>query len=131
MMRPQHPLAVKGVKPGELYCVGMSMKRRGGGCIFNKVRFRVNGKNISGNGKNISARVQSLAMRQPRKDDVWRSGEIVVRVPEGADEIYFDISAEVNAKKGYYEYKDFTVYKIGDPLPLWPAESLRERTYGK
>jgi hypothetical protein len=123
-MRPQHPLSVKGVKPGELYCVGMSMKRRGGGYAYNNVRFR-------GNGTNVVSRTQTIAMRQPRRDDVWRSGEVVVRVPEGADEIYFDVRAEVNAKTGYYEYKDFTVYKIGEPLPVWPAESLREGTYWK
>ena len=123
-MRPQHPLSVKGVKPGELYCVGMSMKRRGGGYAYNNVRFR-------GNGTNVVSRTQTVAMRQPRRDDVWRSGEVVVRVPEGADEIYFDVRAEVNAKTGYYEYKDFTVYKIGEPLPAWPAESLREGTYWK
>ena len=123
-MRPQHPLAVKGVKPGELYAVGMSMKRRGGGYAYNNVRFR-------GNGTNVASRTQTIAMRQPRKDDVWRSGEVVVRVPEGADEICFDVRAEVNAKTGHYEYKDFTVYKIGEPLPVWPAESLREGTFWK
>ena len=78
--RPQEPLSVKGVKPGELYSVGLSMKRRGGGWASNKVCFR-------GAGTNVPARVQSLAMRQERKDNVWRSGEIVVRVPEGADEM--------------------------------------------
>ena len=122
--RPQEPLSVKGVKPGELYSVGLSMKRRGGGWAFNKVCFR-------GAGTNVPGRVQSLAMRQPRKDNVWRSGEIVVRVPEGADEMYFDISAEVGVKVGYYEYKDFKVYKIGEPLPVWPAECLREKTWGR
>lgn len=80
---------------------------------------------------NVPGRVQSLAMRQERKDNVWRSGEIVVRVPDGADEMYFDISAEVGAKVGYYEYKDFKVYKIGEPLPVWPAECLREKTWGR
>jgi hypothetical protein len=102
----------------------MSMKRRGGGYAYNNVRFR-------GNGTNVASRTQTIAMRQPRQDDVWRSGEVVVRVPEGADEIYFDVRAEVNAKTGHYEYKDFTVYKIGEPLPVWPAESLREGTYWK
>ena len=30
-----------------------------------------------------------------------------------------------------YEYKDFVVYKIGEALPVWPAESLREGSYWK
>ena len=119
-MRPQDPMVVKGLKPGELYSVGLSMKRRGGGVVFTNVRFR-------GNGRDIETFVPMLTMNQPRKDNLWRSGEIVVRVPEGADEMYLDISAEVYSKVGYYEFKDFTVYKIGDPLPVWPEEALREK----
>ena len=123
-MRPQDPMVVKGLKPGELYSVGLSMKRRGGGVVFTNVRFR-------GNGRDIETFVPMLTMNQPRKDNLWRSGEIVVRVPEGADEMYLDISAEVFFKVGYYEFKDFTVYKIGEPLPVWPEEALREKTYGR
>ena len=70
----------------------------------------------------------AIAMSQPRvEEDVWRSGEVVVRVPEGADEIYFDIDAEITEGHSRFEFRDFKVYKIGEPLPVWPPEALREK----
>ena len=112
-------VSVKGVKPGELYCVGFSMKRRSAGVVFASVRFKSDGK--------VLGAKKAIAMGSPVKDDAWRSGEAVVRVPEGADEIYFDIYCELYEGDGYFEFKDFTVYKIGDPPPVWPEESLREK----
>ena len=112
-------LSKKGVKPGELYSVGLSMKRRGAGVVFASVRFKSGGK-VLGSKK-------AIAMNSPLKDGVWRSGEAVVRAPEGADELYFDIYCELYEGDGYLEFKDFTVYKIGDPPPVWPEESLREK----
>jgi hypothetical protein len=112
-------VSVKGVTPGELYSVGLSMKRRGAGVVFASVRFKSGGK-VLGSKK-------AIAMNSPLKDGVWRSGEAVVRIPEGADELYFDIYCELHEGDGYFEFKDFTVYKIGDPPPVWPEESLREK----
>lgn len=43
-----------------------------------------------------------------------------MRVPEGADEICFDISAKLNEGTDTFEFDRFTIYKIGDPLPVWP-----------
>jgi hypothetical protein len=122
-MRPEQEVRVKGVKPGELYSVGLSMKRRGPGYVFIKARFR-------GNGESVKSKEEfpSIAMSQPRvEEDVWRSGEVVVRVPEGADEIYFDIEAEITEGYSRFEFRDFKVYKIGEPLPVWPPEALREK----
>ena len=50
-----------------------------------------------------------------------------MRVPEGADEIYIDAQAEITAGHTRIELKDFKVYKIGEPLPVWPEEALREK----
>ena len=117
-----HDIAVKGVKPGELYTVGLSMKRRGPGYVFLYPRFRGNGEKVKSN-----VVVPQIVMTAPREDDVWQSGEVVVRVPEGADEIYIDVQAEITAGHTRIELKDFKVYKIGEPLPVWPEEALREK----
>ena len=120
---PKKEVCVKGVKPGELYSVGLSMKRRGPGYVYISVRFRGNGEIVKS-----KERFPSIAMSEPRDaEDVWRSGEVVVRVPEGADEIYLDISTEIIEGHSRMEFRDFKVYKIGDPLPVWPPEALREK----
>jgi hypothetical protein len=48
-----------------------------------------------------------------------------VRVPEGADELYLQIKAEITNDATEIELGDFKVYRIGDPLPVWPAEFER------
>ena len=115
-------LSVKGVKPGELYAAGLSMKRRGPGFVFLNIRFR--GEEGEIKSKEI---VPSIVMRGPRQEDVWQSGEVVFRIPAGANEFYYEIAAEVTADHTAIEIGDFTAYKIGDPLPVWPAECLREK----
>ena len=117
-----HDLVVKGVKPGELYTVGLSMKRRGPGFVFLNTRFRGNGEEVKSN-----CRIPQIVMRGPRIDDVWQSGEVVVRVPDGADELYIDVRAELTQGYTRVELDDFKVYKIGEPLPVWPAETVREK----
>ena len=117
-----HDLVVKGVKPGELYTVGLSMKRRGPGFVFLNTRFRGNGEEVKSN-----CRIPQIVMTGPRIDDVWQSGEVVVRVPDGADELYIDVRAELTQGYTRVEFSDFKVYKIGEPLPVWPAETVREK----
>ena len=117
-----HDLAVKGVKPGELYTVGLSMKRRGPGFVFLNTRFRGNGEEVKSN-----CRIPQIVMTGSRIDDVWQSGEVVVRVPDGADELYIDVRAELTQGYTRVECRDFKVYKIGEPLPVWPAETVREK----
>ncbi len=122
VMRPENEPGVKGVKPGELYVVGLSMKRKGPGYVYLFPRFRGNGNAVTSR-----ERIPAIAMSQPRRDGVWQSGEVVLRVPEGADEIYFNIEAEITEGASNVELRDFKVVKIGDPLPVWPEESLREK----
>ncbi|MBR3956495.1 MAG: hypothetical protein IKJ89_01435, partial [Kiritimatiellae bacterium] len=121
--RPEQDLCVKGVKPGELYTVGLSMKRSGPGYVYITVRFRGNGEQVKS-----KERFPAIAMAEPRAmENVWRSGEVVVRVPDGADEIFVDISTEIIEGHSRVEFRDFTVCKIGGPLPVWPPEALREK----
>ena len=68
-----------------------------------------------------------IGMKEPREDGVWRTGECVLRAPEGAEEICFDFFATLNEGADTFEFDNFKVYKIGEPLPAWPAESLREK----
>ena len=112
-------ICAKGLKPGELYDVGVSMRRIGSGEVYIAARFRSHGRYV---GQKFS-----IGMKQPRADGVWRDGEVVMRVPEGADEICFDISAKLNEGTDTFEFDRFTIYKIGDPLPVWPPETLREK----
>jgi hypothetical protein len=119
-----HDLAVKGVKPGELYTVGLSMKHRGPGFVFINVNFRGNGEKVDSN-----VIVPQIVMRGPRVDDAWCSGEVVVRVPDGADELCINVRAELSQGYTRVEFDDFKVYKIGEPLPVWPAETVREKEH--
>ena len=121
-MRPEQEISVKGVKPGELYSVGFSIRRRGAGWTYPFVRFRGEGKPVKSNQT-----VPALAPKEPRAEGQWRTAEVVVRVPEGADEIYFDISAEIVEGLDKAEFKDFEVIKLADPPPAWPPEALREK----
>ena len=114
--------SVKGVKPGELYTAGLSMKRRGAGYVFLNIRFRGEEGEIKSKES-----VPAIVMRGPRMEDVWQSGEVVFRIPAGANEFYYEIAAEVTADHTAIEIGDFTAYKIGEPLPVWPAEYLREK----
>jgi hypothetical protein len=52
-----------------------------------------------------------------------------VRVPDGADELYIDVRAELTQGYTRVEFSDFKVYKIGEPLPVWPAETVREKEH--
>ena len=112
------------VKPGELYLVGLSMKRSGAGEARFTVRFR--GKDRDDTFKCASA-ARSFTVDGARKDGVWRSGSVVVRVPEKATELYLDLNVFMNEGTDKFEFDKFELYKIGEPLPKWPAEHERTR----
>ena len=112
-------LVAKNIQPGALYNVSLAMKRTGAGLVRIGVKFR-------GNGRMVGEK-KLIGMKEPREDGVWRTGECVLRAPEGAEEICFDFFATLNEGADTFEFDKFKVYKIGDPLPVWPAESLREK----
>jgi hypothetical protein len=113
------------VKPGELYLVGLSMKRTGSGEARFSVNFR--GTNREDTIKWCFPAARTFTMDGPRKDGVWRSGSIVVRVPEKATEIFLNLGVLMNEGTDKFEFDKFELYKIGDPLPKWPAEYERTR----
>ena len=113
-------ISVKGVKPGELYNLRLSMRRKGAGYVRLGAAFRdEKGRSIRDGGRTIN-------MKGAREDGVWREGEAVVRAPEGASEVCFNIHADLYEGDDVFEFDNFAVYKIGEPLPAWPAESLPE-----
>jgi hypothetical protein len=118
--RFEKSLVTSGLNPGELYSVGLSIKRSGPGFLFIFPRFRGKGEEIKS-----PMYIPAIATKDLREDNVWQPGEVVVRVPEGADELYLQIKAEITNDATEIELGDFKVYKIGDPLPVWPAEFER------
>lgn len=115
-------MRVKGLKPGDLYSVGLSMKRSGPGFVFLFPRFRGPGGAVK-----TPEPLPKIAMSQPREDGVWQSGEVVLRVPEGADEVFLDVKTEVTEGATSVELADFRVYRLGGPLPVWPEEFERPK----
>ena len=118
--RFEKSLVTNGLNPGELYSVGLSIKRSGPGFLFIFPRFRGKGEEIKS-----PMYIPAIATTDLREDGVWQPGEVVVRVPEGADELYLQIKAEITNDATEIELGDFKVYRIGDPLPVWPAEFER------
>ena len=118
-------ISVKGVKPGELYNLRLSMRRKGAGAVRLGAAFRdEKGRFIRGDGRTIN-------MKVPREDGVWREGEAVVRAPEGASEVCFNIQADLYEGEDMFEFDNFAIYKIGDPIPAWPAEFELEKGSAK
>ena len=113
-------ICVKNVKPGELYNLGVSMRRQGSGVVYLYARF------LNEKGRYMWPK-HTITMKQPREDGVWRDGEVVVRVPEGAVTLCFDISAEMKEGVDVFEFDKYRIYKIGEPIPAWPAECEREK----
>ena len=118
--RFEKSLVTRGLNPGDIYSVGLSIKRSGPGFLFIFPRFRGKGEEIKS-----PMYIPAIATRDLREDNVWQPGEVVVRVPEGADELYLQIKAEITEDATEIELGDFKVYRIGDPLPAWPAEFER------
>jgi len=118
--RFEKSLVASGLKPGEVYSVGLSVKRSGPGFLFVFPRFRGNGEEIKS-----PMHITAIATADLREDNVWQPGEVVVRVPEGADELYLQIKAEITEDATEIELGDFKVYRIGGKAPVWPAEFER------
>jgi hypothetical protein len=119
---PPRPIFVEGIESGALYAVGFSMKRHGPGYV--NVFACFSGKD---GGIPSPVRHPQIVMTEPRADDVWQKGEILVRAPKGAEKLHYDIAVEISEGSTLVEMRDFTVYKIGDPLPEWPTEKVREK----
>lgn len=109
-------ISAKGVKPGELYNLRLSMRRKGAGYVRLGAAFR------DEKGRFIRAGGRTINMKGSREDGVWREGEAVVRAPEGASEVCFNIHADLYEGDDVFEFDNFAIYKIGEPLPVWPAE---------
>ena len=107
--------SAKGVKPGELYAVGASVKSTG--VVW--PRFVVRWKK---EGKMLPADARPFAVGGPREEGKWRSGSALVRVPAEADELVLCVSASLHPGTEV-EFRDFEAYKVGDPPPVWIDES--------
>ena len=118
-------ISAKGIKPGELYNLRLSMRRKGAGSVRLGAAFRdEKGRFIRGGGRTIN-------MKEAREDGVWREGETVVRAPEGASEVCFNIHADLHEGGDIFEFDKFEIFKIGDPIPAWPAEFELEKGSAK
>ena len=118
-------ISAKGIKPGELYNLRLSMRRKGAGSVRLEAAFRdEKGRFIRGGGRTIN-------MKEAREDGVWREGETVVRAPEGASEVCFNIHADLHEGGDIFEFDKFEIFKIGDPIPAWPAEFELEKGSAK
>lgn len=112
---------VKGVVPGELYGVGVSMKST---AFLGTPHFRVKWR---GQGRPLAWDTERpFSMEGPRKNGVWRKGAVLVRVPKGADELVLDAGADVRAGESF-EFDKVEIFKLGDPLPAWPEEAERPK----
>ena len=100
------------------------MRRSGSGTVYLYARF------LNDKGRYMWPK-HTIAMKQPREDGVWREGEAVVRAPEGASEVCFNIHADLYEGEDMFEFDKFAIYKIGDPIPAWPAEFELEKGSAK
>jgi hypothetical protein len=106
--------SVTGVKPGELYSVGASVKSAGVVQPHFAVRWKKDG-NLLPSGS------RPFAASGPREEGKWRSGAVLVRVPSEADELVLSVSASLHPGTEV-EFRDFEAYKVGDPPPVWIDE---------
>ena len=114
-------IRVTDIEPGALYNFMASMRRNGSGRVY------VNGRFSNAKGRLISNVNRTISMKQPRKEGVWRDGELVVRAPKDAIGACFNIYAELYEGDASVEVDKFAIYKIGDPLPVWPKEFELEK----
>ena len=113
--------SVKGVKPGELYGVSISCRKTAfTGSDFFRIKWLKEGRQLAWDTE------RPFAMKGMRENGVWRSGSVLVRVPAEADELVLEAGATVKPGETF-EFDKVEIFKLGDPLPAWPAECEREK----
>lgn len=113
--------SVKGVKPGELYGVSISCRKTAfTGSNFFRIKWLKNGRQLAWDTE------RPFGMNGPRENGVWRTGSVLARVPAEADELVLEAGATVKPGETF-EFDKVEIFKLGDPLPAWPAECEREK----
>ncbi len=113
--------SVKGVKPGELYGVSISCRKTAfTGSDFFRIKWLKEGRQLAWDTE------RPFGMKGMRENGVWRSGSVLVRVPAEADELVLEAGATVKPGETF-EFDKVEIFKLGDPLPVWPAECEREK----
>ena len=119
MIKPRP--SVKGVRPGELYGVSVSCRKTAyAGTDFFRVKWLKKGKQLAWETE------RPFAMKGMRGNGIWRSGSVLVRVPAEADELVLEAGATVKPGETF-EFDKVEIFKLGEPLPVWPAEFEREK----
>lgn len=113
--------SVKGVKPGELYGVSVSCRKTAfAGSDFFRIKWLRQGRQLAWDTE------RPFAMKGMRENGVWRTGSVLARVPHEADELVLEAGATVKPGETF-EFDNVEIYKLGEPLPAWPAECEREK----
>ena len=113
--------SVKGVKPGELYGVSISCRKTAfTGSDFFRIKWLKEGRQLAWDTE------RSFGMKGMRENGVWRTGSVLARVPAEADELVLEAGATVKPGETF-EFDKVEIFKLGDPLPAWPAECEREK----
>ena len=110
------------VKSGELYGVSLSCRMTAyAGYRFFYVKWRKDGQPLAKDTERM------FTMRGPRQDGTWRPATALVRAPAEADELVLEVGGTLEAVGETLEYDKVEIFKLGEPLPVWPAECERER----
>ena len=113
--------SVKGVKPGELYGVSISCRKTAfTGFDFFRIKWLKEGRQLAWDTE------RPFGMKGMRENGVWRTGSVLARVPTEADELVLEAGATVKPGETF-EFDKVEIFKLGDPLPAWPAECEREK----
>jgi hypothetical protein len=113
--------SVKGVKPGELYGVSISCRKTAfTGSDFFRIKWLKEGRQLAWDTE------RPFGMKGMRENGVWRTGSVVARVPAEADELVLEAGATVKPGETF-EFDKVEIFKLGEPLPAWPAECEREK----
>jgi hypothetical protein len=113
--------SVKGVKSGELYGVSVSCRKTAfTGSDFFRIKWLKDGRQLAWNTE------RPFGMKGMRENGVWRTGSVLARVPSEADELVLEAGATVKPGETF-EFDKVEIFKLGDPLPAWPAECEREK----
>jgi hypothetical protein len=113
--------SVKGVKPGELYGVSISCRKTAfTGSDFFRIKWLKEGRQLAWDTE------RPFGMKGMRENGVWRTGSVIARVPAEADELVLEAGATVKPGETF-EFDKVEIFKLGEPLPAWPAECEREK----